>query len=95
MTLHLQEPGHVDEPKQAKDYADVLSRVAAERQPIIVRREGTDLAAVVPLEYLEFFHELLARQEAENLARKIDWDRLVKSCPPPQEWFNGDEPKPF
>jgi len=85
----------VDEPQAAEDYAEVLSRVATERQPVIVRRGGTDLAAIVPLEYLDLVQDLLARQEAEELAARIDWDRLVKSSPPPQAWFDGDEPRPF
>ena len=42
----IPEPSRVDEPRAAHEYADVLSRVAAERRPLIVRRNGTDLAAV-------------------------------------------------
>src|SRR5690349_9166510 len=89
------EPDHVDEPQLAQEYADVLSRVAADRQPVIVRRGGEDLAAVISLEHLELLRDILARQEAERLAMQIDWDRVVKAYPPPQEWFEGDEPKPF
>ena len=33
--------------------------------------------------------------EAEKIAASLDRDRLVKMCPPSQEWFDGDEPKPF
>lgn len=91
----LIEPGHVDEPQQAQDYANVLSQVASNRRPVIVRREGTDLAAVIPLEYLELVREVFATQEAEKLAAEMDWPRLIKTCPPPQEWFDGDEAKPF
>jgi hypothetical protein len=95
MTLPLLKPGRVDEPQRTEEYADVLSRVAAERQAMIVRRGGADLAAVVPLEYLELLQDVLARQEAERLAAQVDWDRLVEASPPPQEWFDRDEPKPF
>ena len=95
MPLSVLEPGHVDEPQQAKDYADVLGRVAAELQALIVRRGGTDLAAVIPLEYLQLLQDLLARREAERLAAQLDWDRMIKSSPPPQGWFDGEEPKPF
>ena len=91
----LHEPSHLDEPQQAQGYADVLSRVATERQAVIVRRGGTDLAAIVPLEYLELLQEALARQEAERLAGAMHWDRLVKTSRAPQAWFDGDEPKPF
>jgi hypothetical protein len=95
MSLPVLTPDRVDEPQQAQDYANVLSRVAADRQPLVVRRDGADLAAVVPMEYLELLQDLLAREEAQRLASEIDWDRLVKTSPPPQAWFDGDEPKPF
>jgi hypothetical protein len=95
MTLPLLEPNHVDEPEHAPEYAEVLSRVASEHQPVIVRRGGADLAAVVPLEYLEFLQDMLTRQEAEQLAARLDWEHLLKTSPPPQDWFNREEPKPF
>jgi hypothetical protein len=95
MTLPVLTPGHVDEPQATQEYAAVLSRVAADRVPIIVRRGGADLAAIVPLEYLELLQDVLARQEAERLAAERDWDQLVRTSPPPQAWFEGDEPKPF
>jgi prevent-host-death family protein len=47
----LDEPGRVDEPGAALEYSAVLTQVAAEQRPIIVRRNGTDLAAVIPLEH--------------------------------------------
>ena len=95
MALLLQDPPHVDEPREVEQYADILGRVAADRQAVIVRRGGADLAAVVPIEYLELLRDMLAREAAEELAAKIDWDRLVKESPPSQEWFDRDEPKPF
>lgn len=85
----------MDEPQAAQEYAAVLSRVAAEHQPLIVRRGGADLAAVVPLELLELLREAQARQEAERLAAEIDWSGVRRACPPPQQWFEEDEPKPF
>jgi hypothetical protein len=95
MTSPQLEPSHVDEPDQAGEYAAVLSRVAAEHHPVIVRRGCTDLAAIVPLEHLELLRELLARQEAEQISARLDWERLLKACPPPQEWFDAEEPRPF
>jgi len=95
MTMQLQEPGHVDEPQEAKDYADVISKVASDGHAVIVRRGGADLAAIVPLAYLEFLRDELARQNAARISAGLDWDRLVKTNPPPQEWFDRDEPKPF
>ena len=37
MTLPMLTPGHIDEPDVVHEYADVLSRVAAERRPVVVR----------------------------------------------------------
>ena len=91
----LTEPGRVDEPRAAQEYSQVLTQVAAERRPVIVRRNGADLAAVIPLEDLELVREVLARQEVEKLAAQIDWERARQTLRPPQEWFDGDEPKPF
>jgi len=91
----LTEPGRVDEPRAAQEYADVLTQVAAERRPVIVRRNGRDLAAVIPIEHLELVREILAQQQVETLAAQIDWDRARETLRPPQEWFDGEEPKPF
>src|SRR5438445_7106161 len=91
----LIEPGHVEEPLAAQEYADVLTQVAAERRPVIVRRNGEDLAAVIPLEQLELVRQILAQQEVERLAAQIDWDRARKPLRPPQSWFDDDEDNPF
>jgi PHD/YefM family antitoxin component YafN of YafNO toxin-antitoxin module len=89
------EPTHVDEPQAAAGYAAVLSQVAEHGQPVIVRRDGEDLAAVISLDQLELMRDLLARQSAEQLAGKMNWSELIAQHPPPQRWFEGDEPKPF
>jgi hypothetical protein len=94
MLTSLPEPARVDEPQQAGEYAAVLSRVAANNQPLIVRRGGEDLAAVVSLEHLEFMREVLASQEAERLAGQLDIASLLPASPP-AAWLTGDEPKPF
>ena len=98
----LAEPGRVAEPQAAQAYSDVFSQVVAEGIPLIVRRNGEDLAAVIPLEHLELLREVVARQEVENLATQIDWNRAAKTVPRPQEWFDDtdnpcepeEEPKP-
>jgi prevent-host-death family protein len=96
MTLQslLTEPGRVDEPRAAQEFSDVLSQVAAEGKPLIVRRNGADLAAVIPLEHLELLREVAARQEVEERAAQIEWDRVPKAHRPPQEWFD-DTDNPF
>ena len=91
----LIEPGRVDEPQAVEQYCDVLTQVVAEGKPVIVRRNGADLAAVIPLEHLELVREILSRQEVEKLAAGIDWDRARQTLrPPPQEWFD-DTDNPF
>ncbi len=91
----LSEPDHVDEPQQVQDYWGLVSRVAATQHPVIVRRGGTDVAAVIALEHLELLRELLAQHEAEQLAAQVDWAQVAQVSPPPKHWFEEDEPKPF
>jgi prevent-host-death family protein len=91
----LMEPSRVDEPMAAEQYSDVMSQVATEGKPVIVCRNGEDLAAVIPIEHLELVREILARKEVEKLAAEIDWERARMTLRPPQQWFDGDEPKPF
>jgi hypothetical protein len=89
----LEEPRRVEEPRAAKDYSEVLTQVAADGRPVIVRRNGADLAAVITLEHLQLVREVLGRQEVERLAGQIDWDRAAKMLPP-QAWFEDDD-NPF
>jgi hypothetical protein len=91
----LEEPGRVDEPKGVQEYADVLSEVATAGRPVIVRRDGEDLAAVIPLEQLELVREILACQEVEAAAARLDWSRVQKPLRPPQSWFDDEDDNPF
>lgn len=90
----LAEPGRIDEPRAAQEYADMLSQVAVAGQPVIVRRNGEDLAAVIPIQHLEMLREFVARQEVETQAAQIDWSRAPRALRPPQEWFDDDD-NPF
>ncbi len=91
----LPEPGRVDEPHVAQEFSQVLTQVASEGRPVIVRRNGEDLAAVIPLEHLDLVREVLARHEVARLAAQLDWDQARKKLRPSPQWFEGDEPKPF
>lgn len=91
----LEEPGRVEEPRGAQEYSDVLTQVAAGGRPVIVRRNGEDLAAVIPLEYLDLVREFLSREEVQRQATRINWDQARQLLRPAPEWFEGDEPKPF
>jgi prevent-host-death family protein len=90
----LIEPCRVDEPRGVQEYSDVLTRVATEGRPLIVRRNGADLAAVIPMGQLEMLQEMLAWQEAEKRAAQLRWQETVKAHPPPQAWFDDDD-NPF
>jgi hypothetical protein len=91
----LEEPGRVDEPQAAQEYAAVLTQVVAAGRPVIVRRNGEDLAAVVTLEHLELVREILAHQEVERSAAEIDWTRARETLRPPQSWFDDKDDNPF
>jgi hypothetical protein len=91
----LEEPGRVDEPQAAQEYAAVLTQVVAAGRPVIVRRNGDDLAAVIPLEHLELVREILAQQDVERLAAQIDWIGPRQALRPPQSWFDGEDVNPF
>jgi prevent-host-death family protein len=91
----MEEPNRVDEPQAAQGYADVLSQVVAGGKPVIVRRHGEDLAAVIPLEHLELVREILAHQECERLAAQIHWTQAEALPRPPQSWFDDAEDNPF
>ncbi len=91
----LEEPGRVDEPKAAQGYADVLSEVATAGRPVIVCRNGEDLAAVISLQQLELVREILARLELEAAAAQLDWSQYRNALRPPQSWFDDENDNPF
>ena len=74
--LALDAPSHVDEPGLAAGYADVFSRVATDGQPVIVRRAGEDLAAVVPWQSLELVQDAVARQKGEQISATLSRNPL-------------------
>ena len=39
--------------------------------------------------------EATAMEEAQRLLESMNLARMAKENPPPQAWFDGDEPKPF
>jgi hypothetical protein len=90
----LDEPRSVEEPTVAQGYSEVLSQVAADGRAVIVRRNGADLAAVIPMGLLELVREVLARQAAERLASEINWE-TARDLRPPQSWFDDDQDNPF
>jgi hypothetical protein len=95
MAQILQERTHVDEPQQLQEYVDVVSQAASQKKTVVLHRDGTELAAIVPLEYLEELEDALAMAEAQRILKTLDLPKLARENPPPQEWFDRDEPKPF
>ena len=91
----LEEPGRVDEPQAAQGYSAVLTRVAVERRPLIVRRNGEDLAAVIPLEYLELVREVLRSRKSRNWARKLIGTRRAKLSAHPRSGSKATSQNPF
>jgi hypothetical protein len=93
--LLVEEPGRVDEPHAAQEYADVLSDVVAHGRPVIVRRNGEDLAAIIPVQQLHLVREILAQHEAEKSAAEINWASGAPIPAPPQSWFDDEDDNPF
>ena len=89
------EPDRIEEPQKVQEYLDLVSRVASTHHPVIIRRSGADIVAMIAVKHLELLQEMVAQQEAERLAAQIDWAYAAQTSPPPQKWFVGDEPKPF
>ena len=90
----LPEPGRLNEPQAAQDYSDMFSQVVAHGMPVIIRRNGEDLAAVIPMNHMHLLREVLLQEELEKTAMQINWERVSKSLRPPQEWFD-DNDNPF
>lgn len=91
MSLTLDTPRRIDEPQEAAAFSQVITDVAANQQSIIVQRNGTDVAVVIPVTLLDILHAAIARQERERLAASIDWDRMAHEKRPPQAWFDSDD----
>ncbi len=70
--------------KMRQSLSDVLNRVAYRGERIVLRRRGKDLAAVVPLQDLQFLDELEDRVDLETARRalkekgSISWETLKK-----------------
>jgi hypothetical protein len=84
----------MDEPEAAGEYAALLTGVAATGRPVIVCRNGIELAAIIPLEHLELVRGILAHQELEKLAATMGWSGS-KAPRPPQSWFEDEGDNPF
>jgi len=91
----LAEPIRIDEPRATPEFSDALDRVAADARPLILQRNGQDIAAVITVDQLKLLMDALSREHAECVANKIDWSDYVASHAPPQSWFDAEEPKPF
>ncbi|HWB08293.1 MAG TPA: hypothetical protein VG826_03675 [Pirellulales bacterium] len=41
------------------------------------------------------YDKLAAAADVEQLVASMGWESARRTLRPPQEWFDGDEPKPF
>jgi hypothetical protein len=85
----------IAEPTTVPEFSNTLSRVAADGCALIIQRDGRDIAAVISIDQLEMLKDAEAREHAELVASQINWQEYGASHPPPQAWFDGDEPKPW
>lgn len=79
------EPGHVSVSEARQDFAELVNRVAYRGERVLVSRRGRPIAAIVPIEDVEFIErmedelDLKAAMEAvadpEN-AVPIPWDQV-------------------
>ena len=90
----FEEPNRVDEPSGTQEYSAVVTKVASNGRPVIVRRNGEDVVAIVPLPFFDKVREFLSREEVEIAAAQIDWSKASTSARPPQSWFDDDD-NPF
>ncbi|OFW08632.1 MAG: prevent-host-death family protein [Acidobacteria bacterium RIFCSPLOWO2_12_FULL_59_11] len=67
--------------KAKESFAETLRRVASKRERVIVRRQGKDVAAIVPMEDLAALEELEDRRDLK-LARKALADAKKKGEKP-------------
>ncbi len=75
---------HLPSSKMRQNLSDILNRVAYRGERIVLRRRGKDLAAVVPLQDLQFLDELENRLDLEAAQRalkekgSVSWEALKK-----------------
>ena len=62
---------HIPASKVRQGFSDVLNRVADRRERIVLRRRGKDLAALVPIQDLEFLDELEERLDLEAAQKAL------------------------
>lgn len=69
------------------NFADTLNRVSYKKERVVIRRHGRDVAAVVPIEDLQFLEEIEDRQDLEEALTAlkeadgedlIPWEKVKK-----------------
>lgn len=62
------------------NFADTLNRVSYIKERVVIRRHGRDVAAVVPIEDLQFLEEIEDRldlEEAITALKEADGEELI------------------
>ncbi len=57
--------------KASQSFRETLNRVASKRERVIVRSQGKDVAAIVPMEDLAALEKLEDRQDLEQATRAL------------------------
>ena len=65
----FREPDCIEEPQKVQEYWDLVSHVASTHHPVIVRRGGAAVVAVIAVEHLALLQEMVARQERSEERR--------------------------
>jgi prevent-host-death family protein len=78
------ETRHVDAVEARKGFAEVIERVARGEERVVVRRDGEEIVAVIPMEDLKLLDRLIEEEEdridAEE-ARKVLTDPTDEAVP--------------
>jgi prevent-host-death family protein len=86
-TTDEQDPGHVSISEARETFADLVNRVVYRKERIVVTRHGKRIAAIIPMEQVEFLEraedEFDLRMADEALAElehtpAIPWDHVKR-----------------
>ena len=61
----------ITESKASQSFRETLNRVASKRERVIVRSQGKDVAAIVPMDDLAALEKLEDRQDLEQATRAL------------------------
>ena len=63
------------------NFADTLNRVSYSKERVVIRRHGKDIAAVVPIEDLQFLEELENQLDLQEVLKALKESEGKKNIP--------------